>query len=86
MKIRIKDHKTQKETVVGTGFLPLLSLLFIALKLLGIIGWSWWWILSPLWLPIVIIFLGVILLVFLSEIEKAFRICLRAIRRKPRES
>lgn len=22
----------------------------IALKLAGVIGWSWWWVLSPLWI------------------------------------
>lgn len=36
-------------------FLPVLTLIFIALKL-GEIGavasWSWWWILSPLWIPV----------------------------------
>jgi len=26
-----------------------LALLFIALKLLGYIDWSWWWVLSPIW-------------------------------------
>ena len=32
-------------------FLPLLALLFIGLKLCGVIGWSWWWVLAPLWGP-----------------------------------
>lgn len=31
----------------GVGFLSLLTLLFITLKLLGKIDWSWWWVLSP---------------------------------------
>ena len=35
----------------GIGFLGLLTILFIALKLIGVITWSWWWILSPLWIP-----------------------------------
>jgi hypothetical protein len=26
----------------------------IALKLAGIIGWSWWWVLAPLWGSVVI--------------------------------
>lgn len=30
-----------------------LLILFIVLKILAIINWSWWWVLSPLWLPIV---------------------------------
>ena len=28
----------------------LLTLLFVALKLAGVIGWSWLWVLSPLWI------------------------------------
>lgn len=35
--------------------LALLLLVFIALKLTGVIGWSWWWVLSPLWLPVAVI-------------------------------
>lgn len=33
------------------GFLPVLALIFITLKLMGYIGWSWWWVLAPLWGP-----------------------------------
>ena len=38
----------------GTGFVGLLTILFIALKLLGKISWSWAWVLSPLWIPVAI--------------------------------
>jgi hypothetical protein len=31
------------------GQLPLAAIPLIALKLAGIIGWSWWWVLAPLW-------------------------------------
>ena len=34
----------------GIGFTGLLTILFIALKLLHKIAWSWWWVLSPLWI------------------------------------
>ena len=34
----------------GTGFCGLLTIVFITLKLLGNIDWSWWWVLSPLWI------------------------------------
>lgn len=34
-----------------------LLLLFVALKLMGHIHWSWWWVLSPLWLGFAVIFL-----------------------------
>jgi len=36
----------------GIGFGGLLTILFIGLKLTGYINWSWWWVLSPIWLPI----------------------------------
>lgn len=34
----------------GIGFIGLLTILFIGLKLTGYISWSWWWVLSPLWI------------------------------------
>jgi hypothetical protein len=36
-------------------FLSILTLLFITLKLTGLITWSWWWVLSP------IIFQGILI-------------------------
>ena len=33
----------------GIGFMSLLGLLFIGLKLTGYITWSWWWVLAPFW-------------------------------------
>ncbi|TXE26910.1 hypothetical protein [Serratia ureilytica] len=45
-----------KETKkAGLGFLPILSLIFITLKLMGYIAWSWWWVTAPLWAPFAII-------------------------------
>jgi hypothetical protein len=37
------------------GFFGLLTILFIGLKLAGLIDWSWLWVLSPLWIPGVLI-------------------------------
>lgn len=34
--------------------LEMLLVLFIAFKLSGIIAWSWWWVLAPLWIPVAI--------------------------------
>lgn len=44
------------------GFCGLLTIVFIVLKLTNYINWSWWWVMSPLWIPIAIL-LAVILLV-----------------------
>jgi hypothetical protein len=35
----------------GIGFAWLLTIVFITMKLLNKIDWSWWWVLSPLWIP-----------------------------------
>lgn len=40
---------------MNTSFLGLLTILFITLKLTGHIVWSWWWVLAPLWIPVVIV-------------------------------
>lgn len=41
----------------GIGFAGLLTILFIALKLTGVISWSWLWVLSPLWISVAIVLL-----------------------------
>ena len=38
----------------GIGIGGLLTVLFVGLKLCHVIDWSWWWILSPLWIPFAI--------------------------------
>ena len=48
----------------GIGFLGLLTILFIGLKLTGYITWSWWWVLSPLWIGFAVA-IGLMALVFL---------------------
>ena len=35
----------------GVGFGGLLFLVFLVLKLTGVIAWSWWWVTAPLWVP-----------------------------------
>lgn len=41
----------------GIGFPSALTLLFIGLKLGGVITWSWLWVLAPLWISFIFIFL-----------------------------
>lgn len=54
----------------GVGFGGLLTLLFIGLKLGGIINWSWWWVLSPLWIGFalfVLILVGVVIYALVKD-------------------
>lgn len=54
----------------GIGFAGLLTIVFIVLKLTNVIHWSWWWVLSPLWISLAI---GLVILAVLAVIAKALR-------------
>ncbi len=41
--------------IINTGFLGILTLIFITLKLCNVIAWSWVWVLSPLWIGSIIL-------------------------------
>lgn len=55
--------KKENQVVVsgGIGFFEALGLVFIVLKLCGVIDWSWWWVLAPIWMPIALV-LGIIII------------------------
>ena len=56
-----------------------LTAFFAGLKLTHVIGWSWWWIVAPLWLPVIFVVLFALVLagmgVFVKrkEPKKEFR-------------
>lgn len=58
----------------GTGFIGLLTLVFITLKLCGVLDWSWVWVLSPIWISLVLSLL--IFFTVLSVITVAFVVAL----------
>lgn len=39
----------------GISLLGLIFVVFLTLKLVGVINWSWWWITVPLWGGFVIV-------------------------------
>ncbi len=40
-----------------------LTVVFVVLKLVGVIDWSWWWVLAPFWIPFLLyIILSVIVM------------------------
>jgi hypothetical protein len=51
--------------LINSGLPTLLFIVFLILKLTGNIDWSWWWVTSPLWIPVAAAFtLIIIALVF----------------------
>ena len=56
----------------GIGFAGLLTVLFVGLKLTGYITWSWWWVLSPIWISWAI-FIIVLVLMFFAYLWSEFK-------------
>lgn len=68
MEQKLKQKKMSKtKTSGGIGFTGMLTILFIGLKLTNVIDWSWWWVLSP---PLIGLLLGVTLITIGVLIEK----------------
>ena len=59
--------KIENNSKTGSGFVSLLTILFIGLKLTHYIDWSWWWVLSPIWILVIVVMLATILSIFLKE-------------------
>ena len=51
----------------GVGILGLLGVLFVGLKLAGIITWSWWYVTLPFWGGLALV-LGILLVVFIGAL------------------
>ena len=51
-------------TTSGISFIGLLQIVFITLKLCKVIDWSWWWVMAPfeLWLIVGILLVSVVIL------------------------
>jgi hypothetical protein len=50
----------KKNTSNGIGLPGVLFVVFLVLKLTGNINWSWWWVTSPIWIPLIAV-VGVLL-------------------------
>lgn len=58
---------------LSLSFPGLLGILFIGLKLSDKIDWSWWWVLSPFWIPTAVaIVIGIIYVVLKALFDSAW--------------
>jgi len=80
-----KINKMEKKASNGIGLPGLLFVVFLVLKLTGNIDWSWWWVTSPIWIPVlaavailitlIFVFVGMLMIGYTSEdIKKKFKI------------
>lgn len=51
----------------GITFGDMLCIVFIVLKLCGVINWSWVWVLSPLWIGLILGIIIVVIAIILSR-------------------
>ena len=74
--IKQSQYKTMSSSSSSSGgisFTGALTILFIGLKLTNVITWSWWWVLSPIWISLslaVFILLIVATIFLISELSK----------------
>lgn len=61
-----ESSKTTTIVQAGTPAPTLLTLLFVALKLTHVIGWSWVWVLSPIWITFGALILFLLILVVMA--------------------
>ena len=64
-----KDNKDSK----GIGLSTILFLIFLTLKLGGwgvVATWSWWWVFSPIWIPVAIVFIAAAIIGFIEILNK----------------
>ena len=67
----MNDNKTNINS--GIGFAGLLTIVFIVLKLMGIINWSWLWVLSPIWIPWALVIVVAVILAIIAAFKQKER-------------
>ena len=63
----------EKTKSQGVGLPFILFTVFLTLKLTNNIDWSWWWVTSPLWIPIVLVGSLIIAIAFFYTIYHIFK-------------
>ena len=63
------------KVVVHSPICMILFIVFLVLKLTNVINWSWWWVTAPLWIPVsialVLLLIAIAILGIISIIELA---------------
>ena len=57
----------------GISFTGALTILFIGLKLSHVINWSWWWVLSPIWISFLIVCAIILIVAIVAAIAQIIK-------------
>ncbi len=72
----MKNNKIEEDSsglvfnIGGTSFSGILTVIFIILKFFNVIKWSWFWVLSPIWIPAGIITISVAIILTIILLRK----------------
>jgi len=56
--------KNENTSSNGIGIGGVLFIIFLVLKLTNNITWSWWWVTAPIWIPVSLVLVGLLLIGF----------------------
>lgn len=56
----------------GAGFMTLLAIVFITLKLTGNITWPWLWVLAPIWAPLLLFGIIAYIIVIIADLKDEY--------------
>ena len=63
------------KVVARSPIYMILFIVFLVLKLTNVINWSWWWVTAPLWIPVsialVLLLIAIAILGIIAIIELA---------------
>ena len=59
---KLEEKMESKKSSNGIGFCSILTIVFIVLKLTGVIDWKWVWVIAPTWIPLAIVIVCLVIL------------------------
>lgn len=66
----MENNKNNVNVNSGISFMGVLQIVFIVLKLVKVISWSWIWVLSPTWIPLSITIICLLIVWIIYKIEE----------------
>lgn len=66
----MENNENNVNVSSGIGFMGVLQIVFIVLKLVKVINWSWIWVLSPTWIPLSITIICLLIVWIIYKIER----------------
>ena len=76
------ESEVKEYTAVGLNFSNMLGLVFIVLKLCGIIDWSWWFVTMPFWAGLAVAVGICVFVAFVYALVGLLEIMTKPVKRK----